>query len=129
MQSLGAIAFLLLGLAVPAVLIATLLRGRHLRRHGATAEGKVVAVSTGDGSDWAIVVFRDHRARAHQFRSDVPYPAGGLRVGMPVAVRYDPDDPRIARELGRPRERALQAASWLFVAGLSGIIGAGLLPV
>jgi hypothetical protein len=129
MLTLGAIAFLLAGLAVPAVLIAKLARGRHLRRYGATAEGRIVAVSAGEDSDWAIVVFRDARRRAYQFRSDVPYAAGRLRVGMPLAVRYDPDDPRIARELGRPRERAINAASWLFVAGLSGIIGAGLLPV
>ena len=129
MLTLGALAFLLLGIAVPAVLIAKLLRDRDLRRHGLTAEGRVVAVSPGEDSDWAIIVFRDARARAHQFRSDVPHAAGALRVGAAVPVRYDPDDPRRVRELGRPAARAVHALGWLIVAAVSGLIGAGLLPI
>jgi hypothetical protein len=129
MQTLGALAFLLLGAAVPAVLLAKLWRDRHLSLRGVTGRGEIVAVSQGGDSDWAIIVFRDARNRAHQFRSDVPYPAGAVRVGAPVAVRYDPDDPRRVRELGRPAARALHAVSWIFVGTVSGIIGVQLLPV
>jgi hypothetical protein len=129
MQTLGAIVFLALAIAVPAALLAKLWRDRHLARYGVTGEGRVVAVSPGDDSDWAIIVFRDARERAHQFRSDVPYASGAVRVGAPVAVRYDPDDPRRVRELGRPGARAVHFASWVFVAAVSGFIGAQLLPV
>jgi hypothetical protein len=129
MQTLGALAFLALAAAVPVWIAAKVVREYHLSRRGVSTRGEVVAVAKGDDSDWAIIVFRDRRDRTHRFRSDVPYASGAVRVGAPVAVRYDPRDPRRARELGRPLARAVHAASWLFAAGISGVIGAKLLPL
>jgi len=40
-----------------------------------------------------------------------------------------PNDPRRARELGRPAARAIHAASWLFIGAVSSILGVQLLPV
>ncbi len=129
MLTVGALVFLAIGIAVPAVLLMKLWRDPFLRRRGVTTEGQVVAVSTGDDSDWPIIAFRDARGRAHQFRSDAPCASGSLRVGAAVGVRYDPADPRRARERGRPAARAIHFASWLFIGTTCAVIGAMLLPI
>ncbi|MGW2911668.1 DUF3592 domain-containing protein [Streptomyces asoensis] len=76
-------------------------RAAELRRTGVTAEGRIVRHDSRRDDDGvtfhhpvAAWTTRDGRACEHASRFGRGSVAGAYRVGAPVVVLYDPDDPR-----------------------------------
>jgi hypothetical protein len=106
-----------------AILAFKLARGHQLSRFGTSAEGRVVRVSEEDDVDHAIIRFVDSAGREHEFRSDLPRRSGTIVVGESVKVRYDPAQPRRARQVGEPLRRAWLCLSYVIVAAVFAFIG------
>lgn len=100
-----------------------LFRDRDLARFGKTTMGTVARVSEEDDVDHAIVRFVEAAGTAHEFRSDLPKPRGSIVIGTPVAVRYDPSNPKRVRHVGEPLRRAWLYLIYLIVAAGVGLVG------
>ena len=84
-----------------------------LRRRRVLATGKVIDVDTsGDAPYTPTIEFTDASGRARRFDSDLPVNRATETVGAEIAVMYDPQNPKRAREVGRPFAKALHYVVW-----------------
>ena len=110
-------------IVLAAIVVFKLLRDRDLARFAKTTEGAVVGISVESDVDHTNVRFLDYLGRAHEFRSDLPRQSGSVVIGTPITVRYDPSNPKRARQIGEPLRRAWLYLVYLIVAAGFGLVG------
>jgi hypothetical protein len=87
-----------------------------LRHRRVLATGRVVKIDTsGDGPDTPVIEFTDRTGKTRRFDSHLPVTGLTKEIGSQVAVMYDPENPKRAREVGRPLAKALHYVVWYAV--------------
>lgn len=79
-----------------------------LSRRGVKAVGTVIDIDPGDETaDRPVIAFRDQRGNPVVFTSHLGVNAMTGTVGAKVDIRFDPVEPRRAREIGRSGAKAV----------------------
>ncbi len=92
-----------------------LLVGWVLEQRGRRATGRVIGIDPGDElPDRPIIEFRDSAGRTFVVTSHLGINSHTGSIGANVDLIYDPDNPKHAREAGRPMAKALHLAFLLF---------------
>ena len=87
-----------------------------LARRRLTTTGKVVEVDTsGDAPYTPVIEFRHIAGRVRRFDSVLPVNGATGKIGAEVAVVYDPVNPTVAREAGRPLSKAFHNIVWYVI--------------
>ena len=81
------------------------------------AKGKVVRIDTSGETPSPTIEFIDRLGSTHRFDSDLPINSLTGTVGAEVAVIYDPFNPKIAREAGRPFAKVFHLIVWYSMIG------------